>query len=281
MRLEEPDKLKGYELDSNTLSECDRDYIEVLRERFENRKQLEQQRIPETPEYDSDDYLLPEDFNATIEFKANVPRISHEFRHRAHRMLYQDWEGKDRFDAMYHGEYDETPYSKSVGESVLGWHIGFFFAHNRDIIAWFMEELPYDSKYSRSPAQRKDVLEFATTQQEWCYCEELSFEAKLEVAKVLELLKVPSTANEIAEYTIFEKGRKPYSKEQVLNALNVMEIEGVVTRERDGNRIVWYDSGLYEYIPKLEATIEKYDLRDTDPIVFEIPPLQNVATVAV
>lgn len=245
---------------------------------FDSQFESEYRRLINS-DYGEADYLLSSDFNHITHFHDEVFSISHEYPDRRRRIFEIEWKGQDQFLLMYSGNYGGTSYSKTVGESVLGSIFGFWYGNDRKMVMHEMENLPYDSKYSRSPAQRKNVLDFAT-ENYWCYCEELSFECKREVAEVLNLLG-EGEAEEIAEYTVFDKTIESYGKSQVLNALNVMEREKAVSRRRSGNQVVWSDIKLEEYIPKLEQTIEKYAMRENDLVLIENPTLKEAIEVRI
>jgi len=214
---------------------------EVSREELESVTELDLQPVtptiePETTEIT--DTIGPNELTESgyhpVKSWDSVPHTKHSYFDRKDRIFNQKWYGKEQFMQLYNGEYTSLNLSGSdpvgVGESILAAQLGFWFARNRKIVAYEMENLPHETKYSQNPYHRKSVLDFAESV-DWVYCEGVELACKYDIAGILELYSDRTrTVNDIQRISQNPQTGEPWSRKHILNALDIMECEGVVEK---------------------------------------------------
>jgi len=194
--------------------------------------------------------------NPKKEFADNVPSVSHTFDDRLEFMKFGDWEGQSEFIQLWNGNFESVSGSNKQGrgECKLANYIGFFFGRNEDMIRFIMSTLPFETHYQKYPRHRKNLLNF-TKNVNWCYCEGVDFETKLSV--VLGIWgEDTTTVNELSE-------QAEISKRQVRNALDILESEDLIRRNKVGRKRYILNDGVTQgYVMELEKICEKYEEKE-------------------
>jgi hypothetical protein len=86
----------------------------------------------------SGDFEIPElreNFNPKRYFKNNIPG-NDSLQERLRKMIYGDWNGKEEFDRLLYGEYQD----RSINELQLRSYVAWWFCGDRRMVQWFFEE---------------------------------------------------------------------------------------------------------------------------------------------
>jgi hypothetical protein len=200
--------------------------------------------------------------NILKEFEENVPSVSDSFQDRKQRMLYSDWDAQEHFIKLWNGNFEEVSGSNPQGkaECRLANYIGFWFGRNQKIIQYFMENLDFETHYEKYPSHRKNLLDYATSV-DWVFCEGVSFNTKYRVSFYL-MVEDNHTVKSLNEKM------DEVSKRQIYRTLPILESEGVITKEKNGNEYVYDSTQLTEgYLFSLEAVCSKHDTpEEEDPV---------------
>lgn len=192
-------------------------------------------------------------FNIEKEFNDNVPSIEHSFSDRLEYMKFGDWKGQDHFLELYNGNFSNVSGSNKQGkaEMKLANYIGFFFGNNENIVRLLMDNVPFDSHYSKYDKHRKTLLEYATSV-DWCYCEEVKLETKLVVATELWINETISKEELIESSGLSER--------QVRNVIDILEAENAIEKEYKNRERIYNNKGITEsYIERLDNIAEERD----------------------
>lgn len=182
----------------------------------------------------------------------DVPSTHHKYAGRRNKMFSGGWENQDVFTSLYNGEFGS--YNHLQAESYLAAMFSFSFGKNHDIVAYEMEQLPFDTEYKINPRHRTYVFEVVKDVPS-IYCEGIDLTTKHDVAQAILLL---------TEVTVSDlDSRLDVGRRHVSNVLSVLHTEGWVKREsssRVNEPDIWKDNGLtIEHIDMLLESKERLE----------------------
>ena len=169
-------------------------------------------------------------------FEEEVPAIRDTYFERRKRLFSGGWENQDQFLRLYNGNFGN--YSQVAAESYLAAQFGFTFGKSKDIVAWEMENLEFQTVYAENPQHRAYIFQVAE-KIPYIYCEEVDLATKYNVANELQLQK-RITVSELSS-------RIEVSRSHISRVLNILETEGVaerVERERQNKPDWWMGDGV-------------------------------------
>lgn len=197
-------------------------------------------------------------FNIQEEFNDNVPSIEHSFSDRLEYMKFGDWKGQTHFLELYNGNFSNVSGSNKQGkaEMKLANYIGFFFGNNKDIVRLLMDNVPFDSHYSKYDSHRKTLLEYATSV-DWCYCDNLHLGTKYDIALEIWLNESITKTN--------LKEKAEVSKSHIDRILTVLKTENVIETKNKDELTIENKAITQSYIERLDNIAEERTDNDNNP----------------
>jgi len=181
-----------------------------------------------------------------------VPSVRDGYDDRRDKLFSGGWANQDVFISLYNGAFGN--YNRLQAESYLAAMFSFTFGKNHDIVAYEMEELPFDTEYEVNPRHRAylfDVVEDIPS----IYCEGIDLITKHDVAQKILLLTEVTVSN--------LDSRLDVGRRHISNVLSVLHAEGWMKREtssRVNEPDIWKDNGLtLDYLDMLSEAKERLE----------------------
>lgn len=209
---------------------------ETFAERAKRAEQIRQDRCGNIPTDVPSGFAKTEAGYCPTESWADVPAPEDDYESRREKLFLGGWECQEVFTSLYNGKF--TGYSQIQAESYLAAMFSFTFGKNSDIVAYEMENLPFDTEYSVNPRHRAYIFEVVDDVPS-IYCEGIDLTTKTEVAQAV-CIDEEVTVSDL-------DSRVEVGKRQISNILNVLLAEGWVVREtscRVNEPDIWKDNGI-------------------------------------
>ncbi|WP_147302025.1 hypothetical protein [Haloferax sp. Atlit-4N] len=163
-----------------------------------------------------------------------VPYVEDNYFDRRKKLTSGGWGNQEVVNQILAENFGR--YNQIQAESYLAAQFAFTFGKNKEIVAYEMESLDFQTEYEVNPKHRAYVFS-VVEDVPFVYCEGVDLATKSSVARGV-LLHQEATVSQLSEYA-------EVSERHIRNVLPVLEAEGLVHREKRKSAYdLWIDRGI-------------------------------------